>query len=109
MWEDFIEHGMKWLFGLLSSGFVALVAYVRRKFREVKAIKNSQLALLHDKLRYWHKKSCADGWIDVDDLETVTVIFGAIVGVGGNGVDTKLYDDIKALPNFPPRERGERK
>ena len=109
MWEDFTDQGLKWLFGILSSGFVALVAYVRRKFRELGAVKRGNLALLHDKLRHWHKKSFADGWIDVDDFETVTFLYEAIVGVGGNGKDKKLYEDIMTLPNYPPREKGERK
>lgn len=102
--EWIAHYWIQWVFGLIGSGILALAAYVRSRFRHLGAMKVALQVSLYDRLYYLHGKYMKQGWISVPDLENITGIYEGYNGLGGNGVGTKLYDDMRKLPNFPPKE-----
>lgn len=97
-----VKYWAQWLFGIIATGFGGIVAYVRSKFKRLTAMEKALQASLYDRLYYLHGKYMKQGWISVQDLENVTGIYEGYHGLGGNGIGTKLYNDLVALPNFPP-------
>lgn len=103
--EWVVQHWAKWVFGLMAAGFVSLATYVRNRFKRIGAIETALRASLYDRLYYLHGKYMHQGWISVPDLENITGIYDGYHALGGNGVGTKLYEDLKGLDNFPPKEQ----
>lgn len=101
--EWIAHYWVQWVFGLIGSGILALAFYVRDRFKRIDAMEIGLRASLYDRLYYLHGKYMLVGWISVPDLENITGIYKGYHGLGGNGVGTKLYDDLHKLPNFPPR------
>lgn len=92
------------MFGLIASGLSAVTAYVRHKFKRLDAMETALRASMYDRLYYLHGRFMRQGWISIPDLENVTGIYDGYHALGGNGVGTKLYEDLKSLPNFEPKE-----
>lgn len=69
---------------------------------DMKALQSALRASMYDRLFYLHSKFMKQKWITVQDLENATGIYDGYHGLGGNGVGTKLYEDLKKLPNFEP-------
>lgn len=48
-----------------------------------------------------HKYSTR-GYISIQDLNDMEETYNAYHAMGGNGVGTKIFEDLKHLPNLPP-------
>lgn len=116
------EWWAKWIFGLVGGGLVALGSAIATKIKkrstaaeistlkdQVKTIEDQQNALvtalrasMYDRLYYLHRTFMKQGWISIPDLENATGIYEGYHGLEGNGVGTKLYEDLCRLPNFEP-------
>lgn len=95
---------------LFGSGLVpiamALLTYVMKKLSaeiqkiksEFNAIKEGIISILYNKL----KKACElviqDGYTTTADLRAIQEIYDSYHDLGGNGIGTKLYDDVLELP-----------
>ena len=55
---------------------------------------------MYDRLYYLHGKYCQQGWVSIADLENISGIYDGYHALDGNGVGTKLFEDIRKLPNF---------
>lgn len=100
--EWITHYWAQWVFGLIGSGILALAAYVRSRFKRLGAMEVALRASLYDRLYYLHGTYMKQGWISVPDFENVSGIYEGYNGLGGNGVGTKLYEDLRNLPNFQP-------
>ncbi len=94
------------LFGLVGGGLISIAAYVRSRFKRLGYMEKALRASMYDRLYYLHRSFIAQGWISIPDLENVTGIYEGYHGLGGNGVGTKLYEDMRKLPNFEPKTGG---
>ena len=75
---------------------------MRKKFKRLNAMEKALRASMYDRLYCLHGKYMRQGWVAVPDLENITGIYKGYHALGGNGVGTKLYDDLKRLPNYEP-------
>lgn len=101
--EWIVRHWIEWLFGLIGGGLLGIGAYVRSRFRRLTAMEVALRASLYDRLYYLHGKYMQQGWVSVPDLENIAGIYQGYNGLGGNGVGTKLYEDLSKLPSFDPK------
>lgn len=70
---------------------------LRSKIAEDAAIKEGQLALLHDRI-YQECTSCiATESITVSQMRNLEYLYRAYHALGGNGTGTELYNRAKAL------------
>ena len=99
-----VQHWAEWLFGLMGAGIAGVAAYVRSRFKCLGAMEKALRASMYDRLYYLHGKCMKQGWVSIPDFENITGIYEGYHALGGNGVGTKLYEDLDALPSFPPKE-----
>lgn len=91
--------------GLLGS----LVTYLAMRYKKVQkendALKNGMQSLLRNNIIDAHDKYTKKKYCPIYAKESVTKTYEAYHALGGNGVVTKLYNDIMALPEDPPEPR----
>ena len=68
------------------------------KVQTLDAMKEANLALLHDRLYQGCKHYIAQGHIDVDSLKNIEYLYRAYHALGGNGTGTELYTRVQKLP-----------
>ena len=66
-------------------------------------------SLLRNQIIEYHDKYTAKGFCPIYAKEAARRCYEAYHALGGNGVITKLYNDIMALPEEDPAERKERR
>ena len=66
MWDHIQKYWLTYAMGIVAGGLGALWKWVRGKFRTLDAMKDANLALLHDRLYQGCKHYIAQGHIDVD-------------------------------------------
>ncbi|MGX6991756.1 hypothetical protein [Pseudolactococcus reticulitermitis] len=62
-------------------------------------LKDSQLAILHNKIYTNCGEFLEAGYISIDDLDDLNYLFNAYKSLGGNGTGETLYNKVVALPN----------
>lgn len=86
----------------------ALVTYFGVRYKTMRkensALKNGMQSLLRSDIIKAHDKYTAKGFAPIYAKESVTKSYEAYHSLGGNGVITKLYEDIMALPEEPPED-----
>lgn len=90
----------------LSSIIIAICIYFLKKkdkqFKEVQnefeAIKNGLRSVLFKKIQDTAEKSIAERCITTEDLKVIEAIYTSYNKLGGNGIGTKLYEDVLELP-----------
>lgn len=126
MLEWLANTGSSWLSGAIGAALTAIaggaIALIKKRSTrtEVKGLKEKvdtleqqhmadiaamRVALrasMYDRLYYLHSKFMNQKWISVQDFENVTGIYDGYHGLGGNGVGTTLYEELKKLPKFEP-------
>lgn len=66
--------------------------------QEQKALKKAVKALLHDRLYQSCRYYLHQGYVDVEGLTNVGVIYEAYHELHGNGTGTNLYERVEGLP-----------
>lgn len=94
-----LKYWVEWLLGCAVGVLSGLYARLRKKARqredEYKAIKDGQLALLHDRL-YSLCMSCLEaGEVTVSALSNIEHLYNAYHALGGNGTGTELYERVR--------------
>ena len=98
MWDHIQKYWLTYAMGIVAGGLGALWKWVRGKFRTLDAMKDANLALLHDRLYQGCKHYIAQGHIDVDSLKNIEYLYRAYHALGGNGTGTELYARVQKLP-----------
>lgn len=95
------EYWLKWVMGIAGTGILAGFKYLSAKQKEVKlrqdATEKGIQALLRDRIvqSYYHYSE--KGTITLHGLESIELMYEEYHNLGGNGIVTKLVDDIRKL------------
>ena len=97
--------------GLVSFVMGSVLSYFtskgKRAIEREKATSDGMRELLRSRLIEYHDKYTEKGFCPIYAKESATNSYKAYHNLGGNGVITKLYNDIMALPEEAPK--GERR
>lgn len=93
----------------ITGALGALTTYLGMRYkkatRENDALKNGMQSLLRNNIIDAHDKYTKKKYCPIYAKESLTKTYEAYHALGGNGVVTKLYNDIMALPEEPPTPR----
>ncbi len=82
----------------LGGALTFLVAKMKGLFKREKALGDGVQALLRNQLIEYHDKYTERGYCPIYAKESAKKSYEAYHELGGNGLITKLYNDIMALP-----------
>lgn len=57
-------------------------------------------------LRIYHRCYEVDGWIAVNDLESLQHMYDSYIALGGNGMIPSVREKIMSLPTIPPENKS---
>lgn len=87
---------------IVSLLVTAVVGYIGKELyktmQEQKALKKGVKAMLHDRLYQSARFYIQQGFIDMDGLTNIGLIYEAYHELHGNGTGTDLYNRVRALP-----------
>ena len=87
---------------IVSLLVTAVVGYIGKELyktvQEQKALKKGVKAMLHDRLYQSARFYIRQGFIDMDGLTNIGLIYEAYHELHGNGTGTDLYNRVRALP-----------
>ena len=75
-----------------------------KRQKEYDALKNGVQSMLRDRLIQSALSYEKQGWIDTNALENVGLMYSAYSSLGGNGIVTKLFNEVQELPNVGPNK-----
>ena len=70
-----------------------------KRQKEYEALKNGVQSMLRDRLIQSALNYEKQGWVDTNALENVGLMYSAYSALGGNGIVTKLFNEMQELPN----------
>lgn len=70
-----------------------------KRQKEYEALKNGVQSMLRDRLIQSALSYEKQGWVDTNALENVGLMYSAYSALGGNGIVTKLFNEMQGLPN----------
>lgn len=82
----------------VGGGLTAILAKVKGLAKHEKALEDGVQSLLRSQLIEYHDKYVEKGYCPIYAKEAARRSYEAYHVLGGNGVVTKLYDDIIGLP-----------
>ena len=101
MREQILHYGLDTVLGVLVAaltwGYRRVVRKARAREAEYRAIRDGQLALLHDRIYQECTSSIAAESITVSQMRNLEYLYKAYHALGGNGTGTELYNRAKAL------------
>lgn len=111
--EWVVKYWVEWLFGLLITGLGFLVKSLFGKMKKEKqareeleakaaaetlALKEGMKSLLRRQIIADCKEACREGYCDETIRDTITAMYEAYHGLGGNGTVTDAYNSMRQLP-----------
>ena len=75
-----------------------------KRQKEYEALKNGVQSMLRDRLIQSALSYENQGWVDTNALENVGLMYSAYSALGGNGIVTKLFNEMQELPNVDPNK-----
>lgn len=75
-----------------------------KRQKEYEALKNGVQSMLRDRLIQSALSYEKQGWVDTNALENVGLMYSAYSALGGNGIVTKLFNEMQELPNVDPNK-----
>ena len=91
--------------GALGAFTTYLGMRYKKVTRENNALKNGMQSLLRNNIIDAHDKYMKKKYCPIYAKESLTKTYDSYHALGGNGVVTKLYNDIMALPEEPPEPK----
>lgn len=92
---------------LLGGILAYLVSRFRGGIKRERALQEGLLCLLRGKLIDYHEKYMERGYCPIYAKESAKRSYEAYHALGGNGIITKLYDDLMSLPESERDENAE--
>ncbi len=83
---------------VLGGGLTYFLTRLKNGFKREKALTEGVLSLLRNQLIEYHDKYTGRGYCPIYVKESARRSYEAYHGLGGNGVITKLYEDLMSLP-----------
>ena len=101
MKEQILHYGLDMVLGTIAAaltwGYRRVLRKARQRETEYGAIRDGQLALLHDRI-YQECTFCITAEsITVSQMRNLEYLYKAYHALGGNGTGTELYNRAKAL------------
>ena len=87
----------------LGGALSFMVAKFKGAVKKEKALQDGMQSLLRDKLIEFHDKYTERGYCPIYAKESARRSYEAYHELGGNGVITKLFNDIMSLPEEQPQ------
>ena len=75
-----------------------------KRQKEYEALKNGVQSMLRDRLIQCALSYEKQGWVDTNALENVGLMYSAYSALGGNGMVTKLFNEVQELPHVGPNK-----
>lgn len=75
-----------------------------KRQKEYEALKNGVQSMLRDRLIQSALSYEKQGWVDTNVLENVGLMYSAYSALGGNGIVTKLFNEVQELPHVDPNK-----
>ena len=75
-----------------------------KRQKEYEALKNGVQSMLRDRLIHSAINYEKQGWVDTNALENIELMYSAYSALGGNGIVTKLFNEIQELPHVDPNK-----
>lgn len=101
MKEQVLHYGLDTVLGAivaaLTWGYRRVLNKARQREAEYAAIRDGQLALLHDRIYQECTSSITAESITVSQMRNLEYLYRAYHTLGGNGTGTELYNRAKAL------------
>ncbi len=91
--------------GALGAFTTYLGMRYKKVTRENDALKNGMQSLLRNNIIDAHEKYMKKKYCPIYAKESLTKTYDAYHALGGNGVVTKLYNDVMELPENPPEPK----
>lgn len=73
-----------------------------KRYSEYSALKEGVQSILRDRLIQTCQQCEERGWVSVPVLENIGMMYASYHALGGNGVVTELYLELKKLPHVKP-------
>ncbi len=83
---------------VIGGGLTYLFTRLKNGIKREKALTEGVLSLLRNQLVEYHDKYTGRGYCPIYVKESARHSYEAYHGLGGNGVITKLYEDLMELP-----------
>lgn len=114
--EWIVKYWIEWAFGLVIAGLGAIVKHLGSKIKkekeareelarqaaaETEALKSGMRSLLRRQILADCKQAMLDGFCEETARDTITAMYEAYHGLGGNGSVTDAYEAMRALPLVP--------
>lgn len=75
-----------------------------KRQKEYEALKNGVQSMLRDRLIQSALSYEKQGWVDTNALENIGLMYSAYSALGGNGIVTKLFNEVQELPHVDPNK-----
>ena len=95
--EFIFKYWLEVVFGLAIGGLSFGFNYLRRKYKEMVAIREGLVAILHDRLCQSCMYFINKGEIGLLELQNIGRMYKAYHDLGGNGTGTELYERVQEL------------
>ena len=100
--EWITKYWVEWVFGLLAAALAwtvkRLSTRIKKEQDENRALRDGMKALLKVNLEKECERCQQDGWCGAVKRGTISDMFGAYTGLGGNGGMKTLVEQTLALP-----------
>lgn len=101
---------ISWAVSFFLGGLATFViAKYKGLIKHEKALSDGVQSLLRNQLIEYHDKYTAKGYCPIYAKEAARRCYEAYHALGGNGVITKLYNDIMELPEEAPKKTSHKK
>ena len=108
--EWITKYWVEWICGIIAAGLAWVVNQLRRRIKKEQAqnqaLRDGMKALLKVNLEKECERCQRDGWCGAVKRGTISDMYGAYTGLGGNGGTKTLVEQTLALPAVEPG-RGE--
>ena len=75
-----------------------------RRQEEYDALKDGMQDILRDRIIFLCEENESIGYCPIPTTENIGMMYAAYHKLGGNGIVTQLYDEVKSMPHTPRKE-----
>lgn len=101
MLDTALQYGVEWLCGGIAGAAIWLgrALWVRQRQSEKRqlAIEQGLRALLRDRIVQSYYHYAQRDWVTLHGLENINVMYAEYHNLGGNGIVSKLVEDVRKL------------
>ena len=105
---QYVQTIINWVLTCILGAIAAFLgAKLRAARKRESAVQNGLMCLLRNEIIEAHDKYTDRGFCPIYKKEAIRKSYESYHDLGGNGLVTKLYEDIMKLPEEPPKKHKE--